>query len=287
MNWHGKGADIGWALLVGLAVGSAVFALVLLAGCGGVARVAAPALPFETVSPHDYAAAEAEFAGGQPEVQVVYWTDARCQELLDRRDALVIAAATLGGITGAGGLTTVIPKDADADERRQWDLGLGISTLALGTTASALTLAARALSERYEQNCRTERPARRLHGRRGRCERPAVAFELSVRGDSARGGRPMTPALLTQLRLVRDVLRNRGDRAMADVIDEALTGLHDVSRDSAARLCLVDEAADVFVDLLQNDPDIGACWNEYADRMNAWLDREQQTAAPAAEEEGT
>lgn len=141
-----------------ITVPGVLLAALVLVGCGGVARVAAPALPFETVSPHEYAAAEAEFGGGVGEAPVLYWTDARCQALLDRRDGLVIAAATLGGLTGAGGLTTVVPKDLDEDERRQWDLGLGISTLALGTTASALTLAARALSERYEQNCRTERP---------------------------------------------------------------------------------------------------------------------------------
>jgi hypothetical protein len=136
-----------------------VVVVAALLGCGGVARVAAPALPFETVSPHDYATAEAAFAGTPPEAPMPYWNDARCQELLDRRDGLLIAAATLGGLTGAGGLTTVVPKDLDKEEQERWDLGLGISTLALGATASAVTMAAHALSERYEQHCRTEAPA--------------------------------------------------------------------------------------------------------------------------------
>jgi hypothetical protein len=136
------------------------------AGCGNVARVATPiSSSHSQITPTEYDLAEAEFGGGLMPMPAEFdrWTDARCQELLDRRDALVISAATLGGITGAGGLATLVPKDATAEERKEWDLGLGISTLVSGATASTLMLVAKTLTERYEQNCRTEKPVPAEH----------------------------------------------------------------------------------------------------------------------------
>jgi hypothetical protein len=108
----------------------------------------------------EYDLAEAAFSGGARAVpQTSGYTDFECQELLDRRDALLIATATLGTLSGVGGIATLIPKDTTPDERKRWDLGIGLSTLLCGATASTLTLAAQALSTRYERNCRTEKSA--------------------------------------------------------------------------------------------------------------------------------
>jgi len=147
-----------WALLwiVAVIVGIVVVVFILPSCADSVARAYPPTVG--TVTPTEYDAAEEAFSGNPPPiVPAPYWTDARCQKLLDRRDALLIAAAALGGLTGAGGVATLAPKDVDEKEGRRWDTALGISTLACGSAASTLTLAARTLTSRYEENCRTEK----------------------------------------------------------------------------------------------------------------------------------
>ena len=75
---------------------SLTLALALCLCACSTARVAAPAAIYGSVTPDEYAAAEEAFAGGtgpMPSI-VEYWNDARCQELLDRRDGVLIAAAT-------------------------------------------------------------------------------------------------------------------------------------------------------------------------------------------------
>lgn len=126
-----------------------------------VARVATPiSESHSNLTATEYDLAEAAFSGdARAAPPASGWTDAECQQLLDRRDGLLIAAATLGTLTGVGGIATLIPKDTTPEERKRWDLGVGLSTLLCGATASSLTLAAQALSTRYERNCRTEKIA--------------------------------------------------------------------------------------------------------------------------------
>jgi uncharacterized protein YceK len=142
------------AVAVVLAVAAAALSL---SGCGSVARVAAPVAAHEVVSSAEYAAAEEEFGGGAivaPAGAVSLWTVERCQETLDRRDALVAVTAGLGGLTGAGGLATVIPEDASRDMR----LGFGITTVVLAAATTAMTVAIKSLSDRFEMWCNTTPP---------------------------------------------------------------------------------------------------------------------------------
>jgi len=146
-----------------------IFCALFLASCGGhVARVAEPAAIYDTVTASDYAEAEEHFAGGAvggPKVLPamanpftnIYWDDARCQALLDKRDISSAMVLGFGGLTGAGGIAMLIPKDATDEERNRWNLGLGISTLAVATTATILGALVRSWSNVYEENCHTER----------------------------------------------------------------------------------------------------------------------------------
>lgn len=106
----------------------------------------------------DYDEAEAAFSGGlmpmPDELAAV-----RCQELLDKRDTASAFALGLTGLGGAGGLATLIPKDAPPDEVKRWDLGLGISTLEVATTATILGALVHAWSAEFERECNTEKPA--------------------------------------------------------------------------------------------------------------------------------
>lgn len=143
-----------------------LFPLFLLVACGGVAKSNDPTAVYEiTVSPQTYAAAEGHFAGGDGALPApspftaTYWTDERCQELLDKRDAVVAATAGICGLTGASGLGTVIPQDASKELR----LGFGITTVALGTVCTSLTLAARSLTARFEQYCSVPPPVAYEH----------------------------------------------------------------------------------------------------------------------------
>jgi len=103
----------------------------------------------------DYDAAETAFSGGLSPLP--YELEAYdCQRLLDKRDNLSALALGLCSATGAGGLATLIPKDATEEERKKWDLGLGISTLALGITCTTLGAVVRNLSARFEERCGTD-----------------------------------------------------------------------------------------------------------------------------------
>lgn len=106
----------------------------------------------------DYDLAEAAFSGGLAPMPDE-WAAIRCQDLLDRRDTASAFVLGLTGLGGAGGLATLIPKDAPPDEVKRWDLGLGISTLAVATTATILGALVHAWSAEFERECNTEKPA--------------------------------------------------------------------------------------------------------------------------------
>jgi hypothetical protein len=132
----------------------------LTTGCHPIAHALTPiSSSHSQLTASEYDLAEAEFGGGAVTVPEPYWTDVRCQELINRRDGLLIAAACLGGLTGVGGLASLIPKDATEKEKDDWAMGLGISTLGVGITASTLTFAAQTLTRKIEENCRVEKEA--------------------------------------------------------------------------------------------------------------------------------
>lgn len=114
--------------------------LLLLLGCGGVARVAPPG----------------------PGASGATRTVDRCQALLDQRDASVWGAAFAGGLAGVGGLSTAFPEedgDTTAAEARRARLGLGISAAVLGALGTSLSLLARMKSAEFEQYCNVQVPA--------------------------------------------------------------------------------------------------------------------------------
>ena len=144
--------------------GICVFAL-CLAGCGGVAKVNDPDAVYEVtvVDAETYAAAENHFAGSEDKAMVTpyvttYWNDERCQELLDKRDALVAIAASLGGLTGLGGLTSVIPSDMPDDKRQDMQLGLGITTVGLAAAGTGIVIASKSMTTKFEMYCSTQAP---------------------------------------------------------------------------------------------------------------------------------
>lgn len=138
---------------------------VITASCGNVARVAQPAAVYNEITADDYAAAEAHFSGSEgiapppPPPVDLYWNDERCQELLDKRDAMAAVTAGICGLTGASGLGTVIPEDASKEMR----LGFGLTTIALGTVCTSMTLATKSLSNKFEMYCSVERPVPAEH----------------------------------------------------------------------------------------------------------------------------
>ena len=135
--------------------------LAALVGCIPVARSVPPITEsHEAITATMYGDAEDHFADAGnmvPESQAD--ADADCQRLLERRDAASAVVLGLVGLTGAGGLATIIPKDAEGAERRGWDLGLGVTTLAAATTATVLGALARSWSADYERRCVSETPA--------------------------------------------------------------------------------------------------------------------------------
>lgn len=123
-------------------------------GCGPTARAVEPiSSSHSQLTATDYDAAEAAFAGGalMPSPYVGY-SDAECQDLLDKRDALLAVVAGLGGLTGAGGLVAVLPEDASRDMR----LGFGVTAVGLASLGTALVFASKSMSGRFEANCMTE-----------------------------------------------------------------------------------------------------------------------------------
>jgi len=138
---------------------------VLLGGCSPVARSVTPITPISSshsqLTATEYDLAETEFSGDlasmPAELQAA--ADADCQRLLERRDAASAVVLGLVGLTGAGGLATIIPKDAEGAERKGWDIGLGATTLAAATTATILGAMVRNWSAEYERRCVSETPA--------------------------------------------------------------------------------------------------------------------------------
>jgi len=143
-------------------------ATLTILGCGGpVARVAEPAAVYDQITVEEYTAAEEHFAGG-PKVMAsmaenpfvdLYWNDARCQELLDKRDLLAKLNLGLGVLTGGSGLTTVIPKDMEKEKKEAMEITFGSLTLGFGVATAIIAGTIKSMTARYEQNCRTERPA--------------------------------------------------------------------------------------------------------------------------------
>jgi hypothetical protein len=80
----------------------------------------------------------------------------QCQELLDKRDTASAFALGLVGLGGAGGLATLVPKDTTKSEAARWDLGLGISTLLVGATATILGALVHSWSSEFESQCNTK-----------------------------------------------------------------------------------------------------------------------------------
>lgn len=139
---------------------------VITASCGSVARVAQPAAVYSEVTVEEYENAENSFAGvaagGGPKgmyspvnpVAITYWSDEKCQQLVDRRDGCLIAIAAIGALTGAGGLTVALPTDASKDTKT----AVGYTTLALAATVAALTLAVSQMNTKLGYYCRLEQP---------------------------------------------------------------------------------------------------------------------------------
>jgi hypothetical protein len=133
-----------------------------LFGCSPVARSVPPiSSSHSQLTATDYDAAENHFGGGNnmglaPMPSEL--ADARCQMLLERRDTASAVVLGLVGLTGAGGVATLVPKDATGDERTAWDLGLGITTLVSATTATVLGALVRSWSAEYERECISETP---------------------------------------------------------------------------------------------------------------------------------
>lgn len=137
-----------------------LIALVLfLSACSPIAMAIHPISESHSqLTASEYDDAEAAFSGGLASMpsELVAAADAECQRLLEKRDLASAFALGLTGLGGAGGLATLLPKDADPAEQRNWNLGLGISTLAVGTTAVILGALVRSWSARFEERCGTK-----------------------------------------------------------------------------------------------------------------------------------
>jgi hypothetical protein len=141
---------------------TALLFLVLAFGCSPTARAVQPITASHSqLTASDYEDAEAHFAGVElasmpDELQAA--ADRECQELLNKRNTGRAIVYGLGGLTGAGGIATLIPKDATEAERKQWDLGLGIATLGTATATTILGALVQSWTDEYETKCLTETP---------------------------------------------------------------------------------------------------------------------------------
>jgi hypothetical protein len=150
-------------IVIVLAVACAiVVALVTLSCTPHVARVATPiSSSHSQLTATDYDLAEAAFGGGLAPIpeELVGWTQRECQSLLNKRNLARAFKLGLVGLTGGSGVTTLIPKDADEDEQKAWDIALGGLTLTSATAATILGALEISWSNTYEQECNTEKPA--------------------------------------------------------------------------------------------------------------------------------
>jgi len=137
------------------------FLVYMCSGCSShVARAAVPISESHSqITASEYDLVESAFAGGQLAPMPVELADARCQELLEKRDLARAFSHGFGVATGGSGIATLIPKDASEKEKRDWDLVLGISTLALGITSTVLGGLVQSWTSQYELECMTETPA--------------------------------------------------------------------------------------------------------------------------------
>jgi hypothetical protein len=137
---------------------SALALSALLAACAPTRPVAYPISESHApLTASQYEEAEVAFSGGPMPIPAEL-AAVDCQRLLDRRDTASAFALGLTSLGGGTGLATLIPKDATPQEQRDWNLGLGITTLAAATTATVLGALVRSWSARFEAECST-RPA--------------------------------------------------------------------------------------------------------------------------------
>jgi len=132
------------------------------ASCSPTARAVQPiSSSHSQLTATDYDAAETAFSGGlapmPSELQAA--ADRECQRLLDKRNRGRAFVYGLGGLTGAGGLATLMPKDVTDEERKDWDLALGLATLGTATATTILGSLVHAWTDEYETRCMTETPA--------------------------------------------------------------------------------------------------------------------------------
>jgi len=143
-------------ILVIFAVLMAALIVYHFTGCSPVAHSIPPiSSSHSQLTATDYDAVETAFGGGLAPMPAEL-ADAECQRLLNRRDTASAVVLGLVGLTGAGGLATIVPKDATGDERKAWDLGLGVTTLAAAATATILGALVRSWSAEFERECVSE-----------------------------------------------------------------------------------------------------------------------------------
>jgi|GEM_PF-3024258 hypothetical protein len=146
-------------VILALAFSAAVVGL-LLGGCAPrIARAAAPiSSSHSQLTASDYDLAEAAFAGGGLAPMPVELADARCQELMKKRDTGSALMTVFCATTGGTGFGTLMPKDVTLEERKKWDITLGALTLAFGITCTTLGALVKSWSEEFERECMTEVP---------------------------------------------------------------------------------------------------------------------------------
>jgi ABC-type uncharacterized transport system permease subunit len=78
------------------------------------------------------------------------WDSAKCQQLLNQKDALVWVTALSSGLSGLGGVTTASSDDSKVR------LGVGITTAVMGVLASSLIVLSKVKNQEFEQYCNIE-----------------------------------------------------------------------------------------------------------------------------------
>ena len=142
---------------------TAILFLVLCLGCSPVARSVPPQISgsHSQLTASQYDDAETAFSGGLAPmpVELQAAADAECQRLLNKRNTGRAIVYGLGGLTGVGGVATLIPKDATDEEKERWNLGLGIVTLGTATATTILGALIQGWTDEYERRCVSETPA--------------------------------------------------------------------------------------------------------------------------------
>jgi hypothetical protein len=105
-----------------------LLAVLLLAGCGGIARVS------------ETAPTTGSFASS--------WNAEKCQRLLDKRDAAFWGGVMGNGLGGVGSLVMAFPDVSDKVK-----LGVGIGALAVAAASTSLMFLGRTLATEFEIYC--------------------------------------------------------------------------------------------------------------------------------------